>query len=121
MASGFAAWQFVEAEGRISAQVPIGVGTAPAITRARLPYGVGGHQLRFDTTAPAFLTVQASVDGEFGEVIDLGLAAAGSYEISLSDLVVEGLTDQSRFQVIIEARSPHGDARLVLRGVPERR
>ena len=121
IASGFAAWQFAEVNGRISAQVPIGVGAAPAIIRAHMPYQIGGHLLRFDTTAPAFLTVQASVDGNFGEVMDLGLAAAGSYEIPLSDLVLEGPTDQSRFQVVIEATSPHGHARLVLRGVPERR
>ncbi|MGH8957265.1 MAG: SpoIID/LytB domain-containing protein [Acidimicrobiia bacterium] len=121
VASGFAAWAFTEVDGRIAAQVPVGIGTAPAIARARLPYGVGGHQLRFDMTAPAFLTVRANIDGETGEVMDLGLAAAGPYEIPLSDLIAAGVTDRARFEVIIEARSPHGDARVVLLGVPERR
>ncbi|MGH8926160.1 MAG: SpoIID/LytB domain-containing protein [Acidimicrobiia bacterium] len=121
IASGFAAWAFAEVGGRITAQVPVGIGSAPAITRARLPYGIGGHQLRFDTTAPAFLTVRATVDGELGEVLDLGLTGAGSYEIPLSELIADGLTDRTRFQVLIEASSPHGDARSVLRGVPERR
>jgi stage II sporulation protein D len=121
VADGFAAWQFAEVDGLISAQVPIGIGTAPAISHSRLPYTVGGHHLRFETTAPAFVTVNATVDGEVGEAIDLGLLNAGAYEIPFSDLVTDGLTDRSRFEVVIEARSPHGDARARLVGVPERR
>ena len=121
VANGFAAWQFAEEDGQVSAQVPIGIGTAPTITRARLPYGIGGHHLRFETTAPAFLTVHATVDGAAGEAMDLGLSNAGSYEIPLSDLIADGLTDRSQFEVVIEARSPHGAARARLVGVPERR
>jgi hypothetical protein len=65
--------------------------------------------------------VQAIVDGEAGEVMDLGLTNAGSHEIALFDLIFTALNDRSRFEVIIEAASPHGDARTVLRVVPERR
>ncbi|HJU51426.1 MAG TPA: hypothetical protein VJ815_03775, partial [Acidimicrobiia bacterium] len=121
VANGFAAWEFVEADGRVSAQVPTGIGTAPAIIQARLPYGVGGHHLRFETSAPAFLSVSATVDGEAAEALDLGLRNAGSYEIPLSDLVADELSDRSRFEVVIEASSPHGVARARLVGVPERR
>jgi hypothetical protein len=67
------------------------------------------------------MTVNATVDGEVGEAIDLGLLNAGAYEVPFSDLVTDGLTDRSRFEVVIEARSPHGDARARLVGVPERR
>jgi stage II sporulation protein D len=121
VADGFAAWQFAEVDGRVSAQVPIGIGSAPAISHSRLPYTVGGHHLRFETTAPAFITVNATVDGEVGQAIDLGLLNAGAYEIPFSDLGADGLTDRSRFEVVIEARSPHGDDRARLVGVPERR
>jgi hypothetical protein len=121
VASGFAAWNFAEVDGRITALVPAGIGSAPAIIRARLPYEIDGHQLRFDTTAPAYLSVRAIVDGEAGELMDLGLANAGPYEILLSDLILNGLTDLSRVELIIEASSPHGEARTVLRVVPERR
>jgi hypothetical protein len=121
VASGFAAWAFTESDGLVSAEVPIGIGTAPTITGARMPYEDAGYQLRFNLSAPAFVTLRATVDGVRGDALDLGLSAAGSYEIDVGDLIHEGVDDRTRFSVSIEAESPHGAAANSLWRVPERR
>ena len=118
LANGVAVWRFSEGGGGVATSVPAGIGTPPTL-RARLPYRIDGYHLAFHLTAPAEVTITATVDGQSLEPLELGLVEAGFFDYRLEEAF--GEVPPGLLRVDLVGASPYGDAQAGVTRVPERR
>ncbi len=114
-------WRFERDGGSVKTSVPIGLGTRPDVARPRIAYGLDGYVLRFDVTAPGYVTVDLTSGAERVGGVDLGLVEAGPFEFALSELVEGGFDPRSTLRVGVTTASPRGGDLISLTIVPENR
>lgn len=119
--SGMGIWRFERDGESVRTSVPIGLGTRADIARPRIAYVSEGYVLRFDVTAPGYVTVDLTSGGERVGGVDLGLVEAGPFEFPLSELLEGGFDPRSTLRVGIATASPSGGDLVSLTIVPENR
>ena len=82
-------------------------------------YGLEGYVLRFDVTAPGYVTVDLTSGAERVGGVDLGLIEAGNFELSLGELLEGPFDRRSTLRVGITTGSPNGGDIVSLTIVPE--
>jgi hypothetical protein len=116
-----AVWTFRPDGSSVSTALPIGIGTAPRVLASRMLTRPAGDVLRFQLTAPGFVTVTTSADGvQIGRKA-LGLVAGGEFEFFIGELTSADIVGDKRLAIAIAVTSPLGGDRRVLVRVPERR
>ena len=119
--SGMGIWRFERDGGSVKTSVPIGLGTRPDVARPRIAYGLDGYVLRFDVTAPGYVTVDLTSGAERVGGVDLGLVEAGPFELPLSELLEAGFDPRTTLRVGVTTASPNGGDLTSLTIVPENR
>jgi hypothetical protein len=114
-------WRFERDGGTVRTAVPIGLGTRVDVARPRIAYGLEGYVLRFDITAPGYVTVDLTSGAERVGGVDLGLVEAGSFEFPLRALLEEEFDPRSTLRVGVTTGSPSGGDLVSLTIVPENR
>jgi hypothetical protein len=80
-----------------------------------------GYVLRFEVTAPGYLTVELTSEGGRVGGIDLGLVEAGPFELPLGELLEREFDPRSTLRVGVTTGSPRGGDLVSLTIVPESR
>jgi stage II sporulation protein D len=117
--AGMGIWRF-EREGElVRTAVPIGLGSRPDVVRPRIAYGLEGYVLRFETTAPGYVTIDLTSGVERVGGIELGLVEAGPFEFPLRDLLEAAFEPRSTLRVGVSTDSPSGGDLVSITIVPE--
>jgi hypothetical protein len=114
-------WRFARDGETVRTAVPVGLGTRADVARPRIVYGLEGYVLRFDVTAPGYVTVDLTSGAERVGGIDLGLVEAGPFEFPLKELLEGDFDPRSTLRVGITTVSPSGGDLVSLTIVPENR